>query len=105
MAVEAESDIWSMFINGSSTQKDVRVGILLIGPCKDEFKYSIKFMFPITNNVMEYEALLVGLRLARRIRVQKIKVFADSQLVVQQVTREYEVKDLFKRYNELVKKL
>ena len=64
----------------------------------------IKFTFLITNNVTEYEALLVGLRLARRIRANRVKVFADSQLVVRQVTGKYEVKDSFlKTYNELVK--
>ena len=76
MAVE--SDIWSVYIDGSSAQKNVRAIILLIGPGKEEFKYSIKFMFLITNNAAEYEALLVGLRLARSIRVEKVKVFVDS---------------------------
>ena len=80
------------------------MGILLIRPDKEEFKCSIKFTFPITNNTVEYEALLAGLRLARRIRVDKVKVFTDSQLVVRQVTREFEVKDsILKAYNGLVK--
>ena len=62
---------------------------MLIGPSKQEFRYCIKFMFPITNNAAEYEALLVGLRLAKKNRVKKLIVFADSQLVVQQVSGEY----------------
>lgn len=44
--------------------------------------------------------------MARRIRVERIKVFIDSQLVVRQVIAEYEVKKpLLKKYNKLVKKL
>ena len=79
---------------------------MLVGPDKEEFKYSIKFTFPITNNAAEYEALLAGLQLAKRIRAEKVRVFADSQLVVRQVSREYEVKDLsLKAYNRLVKQL
>ena len=55
---------------------------------------------------MEYEAWLTSLRLARRIRANKIKVFVDSQLVVRQVIGEYEVKDfVLKAYNGLVKQL
>ena len=53
------------------------VGILLIGSDKEEFCYSIKFMFPITNNVVEYESLLEGLRLAKKIWVEKLIVFPD----------------------------
>ena len=63
-------------------------------------------MFPITNNVTEYEALLAGLRLAKKIQVEKLMVFADSQLVIRQVLKKYEMKDpLLKKYNELVKQL
>ena len=60
-------------------------------------------MFPVTNNVAEYEALLVGLRLAKKIWVEKVTNYADSQLMVQKISREYEVKDPhMKKYHELV---
>ena len=65
MVVEKESDIWSVYIDRSSAHENVRTRILLMGPGNEEFKYSIKFTFPITNNVAEYEALLAGLQLAR----------------------------------------
>ena len=68
--------------------------------------YSINFTFPITNNAVEYETLLAGLWLARKIRVDRLKVFTDYQLVVRQVIGEYEVKDpILKTYNGLVKQL
>ena len=77
---------------------------MLEGSDKEEFKYSIKFTFLITNNATEYETLLAGLQLAKRIRVDRIRIFVDSQLVVRQVSREYEVKDpSLKAYNKLVK--
>ena len=95
-----------MYVDGSSVQEDVGAGILLIGPDKEEFKCSIKFTFSITNNTVEYEALLAGLQLAKRIWAHRVKVSVDSQLVVWQVTGEYEVKDLvLKAYNGLVKQL
>ena len=67
-----------MYVDGSLAQEGVRAEVLLIGSGKKEFKYSIKFIFPITNNTAEYEALLAGLWLARKIRVGKLKVYADS---------------------------
>ena len=57
------------------------IGILMVRPEKEEFKYSIRFRFPITNNVAEYEALLSGLRLAKKIQARKVLLFTDSQLI------------------------
>ena len=95
-----------MYVDGSSAQEGAAVGILLIGPDKEEFKCSIKFTFPITNNAVEYETLLAGLRLAKRIREDGVKVFTNCQLVVRQVIGEYEVKDpTLKVYNGLIKQL
>ena len=62
-----EMDIWSVYVDGSSAQEGARAGILLIGLDKEEFKCFIKFTFLITNNAVEYEALLPGLRLATKI--------------------------------------
>ena len=103
---DRQLDIWSIYIDGSSAQEEVRAGILLVGPNKEEFKCSIKYTFLITNNAVEYEALLAGLRLAKGIRADRVKAFTNSQLVVRQVIGEYEVKDsILKAYNGLVKQL
>ena len=54
---------------------------MLIELDKKEFKYSIKFKFPVTNIMVEYEALLSRLRLAKKIWASKVIVFIDSQLM------------------------
>ena len=42
---------------------------------------------PATHNVAEYRALIAGLMLARDHGIQRIRVYMDSELVVDQVTR------------------
>ncbi|GJY58567.1 reverse transcriptase domain-containing protein [Tanacetum coccineum] len=42
-----------------------------------------------TNNKAEYEALLVGLRMARKIKVRNIDVKVDSKLVASQINGSY----------------
>ena len=79
---QRQAEVWSVYVDGSSAPESAGASILLVGPDKEEFKYFIKFTIPITNNVAEYEALLAGLQLAKRIRAKRVKVFADSQLVV-----------------------
>ena len=72
---------WSIYVDGSSARESGGAGLLLIGPDHQKCQYSFRFMFPITNNPAEYEALLAGLRLANRVRAEHIAIYADSQLV------------------------
>ena len=75
---QRQAEVWSVYVDGLSSPENARAGILLVGPDKEEFKYSIKFTFSITNNATEYEALLAKLQLAKRIRTEKVRVFVDS---------------------------
>lgn len=45
-----------------------------------------------SNNVAEYNALLIGLQLAQQMGIQYFKAYSDSKLIVNQVKREYEVR-------------
>jgi queuosine biosynthesis protein QueD len=47
-----------------------------------------------TNNVAEYRALIWGLRNARALKVRKIDVRADSELLVRQLLGKYRVKNV-----------
>ena len=63
-----------------------------------------KLEFVTKNNIAEYEALLLGLRAAKDMSIQQFFVYGDSELVVQQVRNNYQVKqDLLKVYrNEIL---
>ena len=45
-----------------------------------------------TNNVAEYRALIEGLRAARRFEPRRVRVRADSELVIRQLEGRYRVK-------------
>jgi hypothetical protein len=49
--------------------------------------------FCASNNVAEYEALVHGLKLAKEIGIRRILCFGDSDLVVHQVSGEWDAKD------------
>ena len=51
------------------------------------------FLGVTTNNVAEYNGLLAALRAALELGARTLEVFADSQLVVRQMTGEYRVKN------------
>ncbi len=67
---------------------------------------SIKFGFSVTNNMAEYEALIVRLHRARKIGVRNLRAYSDSQLVVRQMAGDYSAKDpTLAKYHEYVSKL
>ena len=49
--------------------------------------------FECTNNIVEYEALLIGLKRAQRMGIKNIRVIGDSDLIVLQVKNAYEAKN------------
>jgi hypothetical protein len=54
-----------------------------------------------TNNQVEYQAVLKGIKLPREINVEVIEIFGDSQLVINQLAGEYECKDdMLRVYHE-----
>ena len=68
-----------------------------------------RFLGTATNNVAEYEALLWGLATALEHGVTELRVCADSELVVRQLTGVYRVKNeglkpLFTRAQSLIKR-
>ncbi|XP_022880798.1 uncharacterized protein LOC111398075 [Olea europaea var. sylvestris] len=84
---------WKIFVDGSSNDEGSGAGIIMIGPNEEELEYSLHFEFPATNNEAEYEAVITGLGLAARLGVTSVEICSDSQLIIGQVTREFETKD------------
>ena len=85
---------WQMYFDGSSTQGGAGAGIVFISPNGLVSHHSYRLNFPCTNNVADYEALLIGLELAAAMGMRSIHVKkGDSRLVVRQVIAEYQVID------------
>jgi len=59
----------------------------------EEHTFAYKLRFPCSNNEVEYEALVTGLKAAKRLGIRKLKVFGVSELVIKQVEGAYEVKN------------
>ncbi|XP_027082589.1 uncharacterized protein [Coffea arabica] len=98
--------LWTLYVDGSSNGDGSGAGVLLEGPQGEVCSYALRFGFPATNNEAEYEALIAGLQLARRLGAQQIHVRSDSQLVVRQVLGEYEAKgETMQRYLSKVHQL
>ncbi|GKA68631.1 reverse transcriptase domain-containing protein [Tanacetum coccineum] len=59
---------WTLYTDEASSLKGVGAGLVLIDLTRIEYTYAIRLNFPSTNNKAEYEALLAGLRIAKKIK-------------------------------------
>ncbi|GJV34058.1 reverse transcriptase domain-containing protein [Tanacetum coccineum] len=86
---EEESEIWTLYTDGASSMKGVGAKLVLIDPSGIEYTYDISLTFSRINNKAKYEALLVGLRIAHKMMVQRLEVKVDSKLVTCQMNGEF----------------
>ena len=79
--------------------------MVLLSPEGDVVECMIRLDFPTTNNEAEYEELVVGLDLARAAGATSIVIYCDSQVITNQINRDYECKgERMKLYLDQVKK-
>ena len=67
--------------------------MMLISPKKHKIPCALHFIFQASNNEAEYETLLTGLRLTKELKVNHLKVYSDSQLVVNLVNETYQERE------------
>ncbi|XP_071906258.1 uncharacterized protein [Coffea arabica] len=92
-AVRRADPVWTLYVDGASSKEGCGAGLLLISPPGEELPYALRFDFRASNNESEYEALIAGMEMARKLGARSLKIFSDSQLIVNQVGGSYEVKE------------
>ncbi|GJV32013.1 reverse transcriptase domain-containing protein [Tanacetum coccineum] len=84
-----ETEECTLFTDGASSSKGSGAGLVMIGPSGVEHIYALRLTFDNTNNEAEYEALLAGLRIAKRMNIQRLEAKVDSKLVASQINGNY----------------
>ena len=101
--------MWQLFFDRASRtglQGHViaEVGVVLVSPQNYVIPRPFSFTEPCSNNVAEYNTLLIGMQIADEIGVKNLEAHGDSKLIVNQVHGEYEVRhgDLIPYYNATI---
>ncbi|KAL0320050.1 UNVERIFIED_CONTAM: hypothetical protein Sradi_5266500 [Sesamum radiatum] len=84
---------WLLHVDGSSTAQGSGAGIVITTPQGEDLEFAVKFGFKACNNETEYEALVIGMRMAHEAGAKHLLAYSDSQLVVKQVEDAYEAKE------------
>jgi ribonuclease HI len=88
----AENFVWKMYFDGACSKEGSGAGIVFISPTQEVIPMSYKLEFDTTNNISEYEALLLGLKAAKDMGIDKLSVFGDSELIIHQIKNIYQTK-------------
>src|SRR5499433_477352 len=84
--------IWSLYFDGALNTKGRGIGTVLLSPEGVAIPSAVQLNFPATNNVAEYEALLLGFKQALMLGAKQLKVIGDSQVVMRQTLKKYQTK-------------
>ena len=70
----------------------------MVSPQNDHIPRSVRLTFSyrhsITNNIVEYEACILGLETALELDIKQIEVFGDSNLVLRQIQGDWKTRDV-----------
>src|SRR4051812_37504665 len=100
---ESHTNSWKMFFDGSKRKQGAGAGAVLISPKGKKLKYVLHVnLDKASNNEVEYESLLHGMRMAKACDATRLIIYGDSKLVVQQTMKDCEaVADNMSAYKKL----
>ena len=108
---EAENE-WVLMVDGAARGNpgEAGCGAAILDERGVVVKELSRYLGHATNNVAEYEALLMGLEEVLRLGQRQIKIQSDSELLVRQLNGVYRVKDeklkvLFEKVMGLLRQL
>jgi ribonuclease HI len=94
---EEAPGLWVMHFDGAFNLPGVGSGAVLTSPSGNKLFYAIQLCFKpehkVSNNIAEYEGLLVGLRAENALGIRRLIVKGDSQLVMNFSNKSYTPKD------------
>ncbi|KAA3484661.1 Integrase, catalytic core [Gossypium australe] len=90
---------WSVYVDGSVAKIGSGANVLVANLNNNKWKYGLSTGFQALNNITEYEALILGLQLARQLGAKDLTIHTDSQLVAKQINGKYVKEARLKKYH------
>ena len=83
----------TLYTDGGARGNPGPAGIGVVLKYNDKQLTFKKYIGETTNNQAEYQAVILGLEKAKELGAQEVDVFLDSELVQQQLSQRYKVKN------------
>ena len=83
--VVVNSSTWTLYFDGAKSKEGAGASCLLVDPQGNKTCIACRMEFNCTNNAMEYEALIQGLKKAIDLNIEELITYGDSKIIVRQV--------------------
>ena len=84
--------MWNMRFDGAVSREGAGVGVWINPPRLATKLCSYDLSFDCTNNMVEYDALVLGLKTLKEMGARRIVVHGDSELIINQIKGIYQAK-------------
>ena len=89
-----DDDTWILLFDGSCNILGHGIGAVLISPERKYIPMTARLCFNCTNNIAEYEACVIGIRVAIDFKVKSLKIYGNSALVIHQIKGKWETREI-----------
>jgi ribonuclease HI len=104
--VTKDVEAWTVFLDGSWGTFGAGAAAVLVAPSKVRTCYAARLDFCCTNNIAEYEALLLGLRKLKEMGIRRVVLKTDSQVIAGHVDKSSKARDLkLEKYLDTVRRM
>jgi ribonuclease HI len=101
-----DAEAWTVLCDGSLGTFGAGAAAVFVAPSKVRTCYAIKLDFSCTNNIAEYEALLLGLRKLKAMGIRRAVLKIDSQVISGHVDKSCRARDpKLEKYLDTVRRL
>ncbi|XP_039059354.1 uncharacterized protein LOC120203061 [Hibiscus syriacus] len=92
-ATTSTNEHWKLNFDGALNALGHGIGAILILPNEEHYPFTSRLNFDFTNNMVDYEACVLGLKAIVERKIKTLKVYEDSDLIIYQLRGEWETKD------------
>jgi ribonuclease HI len=104
--INKNTEAWTVFYDDSWGTFGAGAAAVLVAPSKVKTCYAAKLDFNCTNNIVEYEALLLGLCKLRAMEIRRAILKTDSQVISVHVDKSSKARDpKLEKYLDTVRRL
>jgi ribonuclease HI len=101
-----DNEAWTVFCDGSWGTFGAGATAILISPSKIRTCYAARLEINCTNNIAEYEALLLGLRKLKAMGIRRVVLKSDSQVIIGHIDKSSKARDLkLEKYLDTVQRM
>ena len=89
---------WHMYFDGATNHSGYGIGVLLISPHGNHILRSVRLSYLdhylSMNKFVEYEACILRIETALQLRIRRMEIFGDSNLVIRQIQGDWKTRDV-----------